>query len=148
MLIAFEILTEAGLRMPKNIGQAVSIVGALVVGQAAVSAKLLSPAVVIVIAFTVISHFAIPSQSLSNALRIWRFILAIFGTIIGLYGLVIGGLLLLHHLATIECFGVPYLSPFAGTDQVQMEDTLIVAHGTKMKFRPLELHPLNKRRQK
>lgn len=148
MLIAFEILTEAGLRMPKTIGQAVSIVGALVVGQAAVSAKLLSPAVVIVIAFTVISHFAIPSQSLSNALRIWRFILAIFSSIIGLFGLVVGGILLLYHLSTIECYGVPYLSPFVSTDFKQMEDSIVVTHSSKMTFRPLELRPLNKRRQK
>ena len=72
MLAAFEVLVEAGIRLPKTIGQAVSIVGAVIVGQAAVEAKLVSPAVVVIIAITAIASFAMPNQYFSNALRLWR----------------------------------------------------------------------------
>jgi spore germination protein KA len=78
MLIAFEVLLEAGLRLPKAIGQAVSIVGALVVGEAAITAKMLSPGVVIVIAAAGITGFVIPIQDMSNAIRLCRLALVFF----------------------------------------------------------------------
>lgn len=77
LLIAFELLIEAGVRLPEVIGQTVSIVGGLVVGQAAVEAKLVSPATVIIIAITAIAGFSMPNQDFSNAVRLWRFILSI-----------------------------------------------------------------------
>lgn len=114
MLVAFEVLIEAGLRMPKNIGQAVSIVGALIVGEAAVSAKLISPAVVIVVAITAIASFTLPSQDLSNAVRVWRFVLLLFSGMLGLVGLVLGAILLTLRICSLEVLGVPYMAPIIG----------------------------------
>ena len=105
MLIAFEILIEAGVRLPKTIGQAASIVGALVVGQAAVEAQFVSPAVVIVIAFTGIAGFTLPNQDLSNAVRITRFGMVILAAFAGIYGMIVGIILLLLRLCYMENYG-------------------------------------------
>lgn len=149
MFVAFEVLLEAGLRMPKPIGQAVSIVGALVVGQAAVEAKIVSPAVVISVAATVISGFTMPNQDFANALRLWRFILTGLASIAGLYGLVMGLIGLLLHLATIETFSVSYLNPFAANEGKEIgKDTLIRMPISVMKKRPRNLRTTNKVRSK
>ena len=125
MLLAFEVLVEAGLRLPKTIGQAVSIVGALVVGEAAVTAKFVSPGVVMVVAIAAISTFAMPNQDLSNALRFWRFILAVLSSLLGLFGLAIGNILLIYSLANMETLGVPYLAPYAGSKGIYLQDTFL-----------------------
>ncbi len=148
MLIAFEILVEASLRLPKTIGQAVSIVGALVVGEAAVNAKIVSPAVVIIIALAVIASFVMPDQDMSNALRIWRFILVIFSSIIGLFGLTIGIILLIYKLASMETFGVPYLAPYAGVRKITFNDVLLKLPIQYNKIRPQYLNPENNVRLK
>ena len=114
MLVAFEILQEAGLRLPQSIGQTVSIIGGLVVGQAAVEAKIVSPAVLIAVAIAGIAGYTMPSQEVAGALRIWRFLLAVLASAAGLFGVVGGAALLVYHLAKVESFGVPYLAPFAG----------------------------------
>jgi spore germination protein KA len=106
MLFAFEVLMEAGLRLPKSIGQAVSIVGALVVGEAAISAKLLSPSVVIVVAAAGITGFVIPSQDLANADRICRLFLVLCSVVGGLYAVAVGIIVIVYHLCSIEIFGV------------------------------------------
>lgn len=146
LLIAFEVLMEAGLRLPKSIGQAVSIVGAIVVGQAAVEAKLVSPAVVITIAVTAMANYTVPNQDLSNALRLWRFIIAILSSILGLMGLSIGSLILLYHLCSIECFGIPYLSPFVSGENEDFGDTLFRLPVYFLKNRPLNLNTLYRKR--
>lgn len=147
MLIAFEILMEAGLRLPKTIGQAVSIVGAVVVGQAAVEANFVSPSVIVIIALTAISTFTMPNQDFSNALRIWRFILVIMSSIIGLFGLTIGLLLLLVHLSDIEVYGIPYLSPFVGGENKQMQDSIFRFPYYFQRKRPIELKTYNKKKE-
>ncbi|WHH57826.1 spore germination protein [Petroclostridium sp. X23] len=147
MLIAFEILIEAGLRLPKTIGQAVSIVGALVVGEAAVNAKFISPAVVLIIAVTAISNYTMPNQDFSNALRIWRLVLVVLSSIIGLFGLSIGSLVLLYHLSKIESYGVPYLSPFVADENRQMQDSLFRLKLRTHIKRPIQLKTINKKRQ-
>lgn len=116
MLLAFEVLVEAGFRLPRTIGQTISIIGALVVGQAAVQAKIISPVVVIIIAFAGMAGFTMPNQDFSNALRIYRLAFVICATIAGIYGLSLGFLLLIHHLNKLETFGVPYLSPFVANE--------------------------------
>ncbi len=146
MLIAFEVLVEAGLRLPKAIGQAVSIVGALVVGQSAVEARLVSPAIVVVIAITAISSFAMVNQDFSNALRIWRFIFVLLSSAIGLFGLSLGGIILLNHLSKMEVYGVPYLSPFVGEDNKNMSDSLFRLPFFTQHKRPLGLKTKNKRK--
>ncbi len=114
MLVAFELLQEAGLRLPDPIGQTVSIIGALIVGQSAVEAKIVSPVVVIVVAFAGIAGYTMPNQDFAAALRICRFLLVLCAIAGGMFGLVIGLILLVYHLAGLESFGVPYLTPFAG----------------------------------
>lgn len=113
MEITFELLREAGIRMPKAIGSAISIVGALVLGQAAVEAGLISAAVVIVVSITAIASFAIPDYSMSNAIRIMRFLLILIGGVLGLYGVSVAVIILTLHLCSLKSITIPYLSPVA-----------------------------------
>ena len=105
MLLAFEVLQEAGLRLPSSIGQTVSILGGLVVGSAAVEAKLVSPAVLVVVATAGIAGYTAPSQDFAGALRLWRFGLTLAGGLLGLTGLALGGVALVYRLAKLETFG-------------------------------------------
>lgn len=113
MEVTFEILREAGIRMPRTIGQAVSIVGTIVIGQAAVEAGIVSAAMVIVVAITAISSFVIPAYNLAIPIRIVRFIFMLLATTFGSYGITIGWVLLLIHLCHLNSFGVPYMGPIA-----------------------------------
>lgn len=113
MEVTFEVLREAGIRMPRAIGQAVSIVGALVIGQAAVQAGIVSAAMVIVVAGTGIASFTTPSYNLAVAARILRFLFMILAGLFGLYGILIGLIALVAHLSSLRSFGYPYLAPFA-----------------------------------
>jgi spore germination protein KA len=146
LLLAFELLIEAGVRLPEVIGQTVSIVGGLVVGQAAVEAKLVTPATVIIIAITTIAGFLMPNQDFSNAIRLWRFILAVLGSIIGIFGITFGLIILLHHWCSMETFGVPYLDPFVANENEQLQDTIFRLPLFTMKKRPTSLDPKNKKR--
>jgi len=146
LLIAFELLVEAGLRLPKTIGQTVSIVGALVVGQAAVEAKILSPATVIIIAITSIAGFTLPNQDFSNAVRLWRFTFVVFSSIIGMLGLTFGLILLFHHWCSLETYGVPYLDPLVANEDEQLQDTLFRLPMSMMKKRPSGLNTKNEKR--
>jgi len=149
MLLAFEVLIEAGFRLPKTIGQTISIIGALVVGQAAVQAKIISPVVVIIIAMAGMAGFTMPNQDFTNAMRIFRLVFVIFATIAGLYGLSLGLLLVIFHLNTLESFGVPYLSPFVANEGRDItKDTVIRVPLFMMKKRPSSLKTTNKRRQR
>ncbi|AEG58407.1 spore germination protein [Desulforamulus ruminis] len=139
MEAAFETLREAGIRLPGPIGQAVSIVGALVIGQAAVQANIVSPLMVIVVAFTGIATFTIPQYNFGITIRMLRFPLMISAAFLGLFGVMIGLLAILLHLCSLRSFGVPYLSPLAPFNWQGLKDTLIVApHWTRSK-RPAEL---------
>lgn len=146
MLALFEVLIEAGLHMPQSSGQAVSIVGALVVGEAAISADLVSPAALIIVAISAISSFAMPNQEFGNALRLWRVIITVLGSALGLFGVVAGGIVLLAHLAGLESFGVPYLAPLAGVRMPKIKDTLVIVPDKYNVNRPQELKVKNKRR--
>lgn len=146
MLALFEVLVEAGLHMPQSSGQAVSIVGALVVGEAAISADLVSPAALIIVAVSAISSFAMPNQEFSNGLRLWRLIITVLGAALGLFGVVAGAVVLLAHFASLESFGIPYLAPFAGVKKTRIKDSIIVVPDRMNKMRPDELNVKNKRR--
>ncbi|MED4750681.1 spore germination protein [Brevibacillus choshinensis] len=113
MEVAFEILREAGLRLPRQVGSAVSIVGALVIGQAAVQAGIISPVTVILVSFTGICSFTLPSNTSAFAIRMLRFAMIITAGFLGYVGIITAGILLLVHLASLRSFGVPYLSPLA-----------------------------------
>jgi spore germination protein KA len=142
MLLALEILLEAGARLPRAIGQAVSTVGALVIGQAAIAAHTLSPGVVIVIATAGITGFVVPSQDFSTALRLCRFGLAVAATIAGLFGMSIGLILILYNLCSIEVYGTPYLAPAVGNEWRQLFEDTIIRRGWRKKLqRPVSISP-------
>ena len=149
LLLAFEVLQEAGLRLPQSIGQTVSILGGLVVGSAAVEARLISPAVLVVVAVAGIAGYTMPSQDLSAALRLWRFLLGVLAGIAGLFGLTVGTAALIGHLAGLESFGAAYLTPFAanGGDQVEGQGVLRQPL-PKDKLRPAYLNTGNRRKQR
>ncbi len=113
LLIAFELLQEASISLPKSIGQSLSIIGGLVVGSAAVEAKIISPTALIIVATAGICGFTMPGRGFADAIRLWRSLLAVAAALGGLYGVTFGGLCLLLHLSGLESFGEPYLSPFA-----------------------------------
>ena len=114
LLVSFELLQEAGLRLPNPVGQTVSIIGALIVGQSAVEAKVVSPIAVIVVATAGIAGYTMPSQDLGTALRICRFALVITASLMGMFGIITGGVLLIWHLCSIESFGRAYMTPLTG----------------------------------
>ncbi len=136
MEFTFEALREAGIRLPKQIGQTISIVGALVLGQAAVSASLVSPAMVIVVAITAISSFVTPSYNLAIANRILRFILMVLGGMLGLFGVVLGFLCILIHMESLRSFGIPYLYPVPPLVVEDLKDTFLRAPWWYMHTRP------------
>ena len=125
MEITFEILQEAGVRLPRAIGQAVSTVGGLVIGQAAVSAGLISPISVIVVAITAIATFTAPNYAVGTALRISRFFLLILAGFLGGFGIILGLMAILGHLCSLRSFGISYLSPIAPLSPRDLKDTMI-----------------------
>lgn len=144
MLIAFELLQEAALRLPNPVGDTVSIIGALIVGQAAVEAKVVSPVVVIIIALTGITGYMIPNQDMSAAIRICRFLLVLMAILMGMFGLAIGVALMMYHLSSLETFGVPYMSPFCGSDGKYLLRALFRFSMKKKKDADPELKPEEK----
>lgn len=115
MLIAFDMLQEAGVRLPSPVGQTVSIIGALIVGQSAVEARVVSPVVVVVVALSGIAGYTSPSQDMASAVRLTRFLMVLPAVFLGLFGIVIFLMLLSSHLAALTSFGTPYMEPFAGS---------------------------------
>lgn len=124
MEITFEILREAGIRMPRAIGQTVSIVGALVLGQAAVEAGIVSASMVIVVSITAISNFVFPAYNMAISIRMLRFGMMMFAASFGLYGMTVGILALLLHLNSLRSFGVPYMAPFSPFIKEDIKDTI------------------------
>lgn len=124
MLIAFDIILEAGVRMPQNIGQAVSIVGGLIVGDAAISAKVVSPVVVIVVALTVLASFTVPGNSLVRAVKLWRFLFLLMANLLGIAGVTVGFILFVIRLTGKSVLGVPYFAPLAEEHMIT-KDTLV-----------------------
>ncbi|RNA68725.1 spore germination protein [Alteribacter keqinensis] len=113
MEFTLELLREAGIRLPRPIGQTIGIVGGLVIGDAAVRAGIVSPIMIIVVALTAISSFSLPSYNVSITFRMLRFALMIIAAGFGLYGIVIGFIFITIHLSSLKSFGNYYMSPFA-----------------------------------
>lgn len=147
MEVTFEILREASVRMPKTIGQSISIVGTLVVGQAAVDAGLVSAAMVIVVSITAIANFVLPAFNMGIAARIIRFGLMTLAASFGLYGVFIGIIALVLHLCSLHSFSVPYMAPLAPYQRDDQKDTLFRLPIPWMKNRPISLKPQKLRRQ-
>ncbi|MGO4544670.1 spore germination protein [Paenibacillus sp. 2TAB23] len=141
--ISMEILREATIRLPQQVGGALSIVGVLVIGQAAVSAGFSSPITIVIIALTTIGSFATPAYNAALALRLLRFPLIIMAGIFGLYGVMIGLILIANHLLSLKSFGVPYLSPLVPAEFQGMKDLLIRGPLWWMNKRPSFLQPVD-----
>lgn len=148
MEVTFEALREAGIRLPKSVGQAVSIVGGLVIGEAAVQANIVSSATVIVVALTGISSFCLPSYSFGLGIRVLRFSMMILGTTLGLFGVLLGLLVMQAHLLSLRSFGVPYFAPVAPFNLRDAKDLVMRLPWWAMGERPRLFAAKNRRRQK
>lgn len=145
LLCAFELLQQAGLHLPQAVGTAVSIIGGLVVGTAAVDAKLVSPAALIVTASSGICGFTLPNRELSDAVRLWRFVLTVLAGLWGLFGVTVGLLLLLTELAGLESLGRSYLSPFG---RAEVKGALVRPRLVRQKWRDGALKPMDDQNQR
>ncbi|WP_179151964.1 spore germination protein [Oceanobacillus senegalensis] len=139
MALTFEILHEAGVRLPKVVGQTIGIVGGLVIGEAAVSAGIVSPIMVIVTALTAISSFSVPSYSMAIAFRALRFANILAASFLGLYGVILVYIMMNIHIVNLKSIGVPYSTPFAPTFWKDLKDIVIRAPITKLTTRPAYL---------
>ncbi|MDB5083552.1 MAG: GerA family spore germination protein, partial [Bacilli bacterium] len=148
METAFEALREAGVRLPKYVGQAVSILGALVIGQAAVQAGIVSAPIVIVVSMTGIASFTIPRYSMAIAIRILRFPLMIMASLFGLFGIVVCTLWIGIHLCQLKSFGIPYLSGIAPLKKNDLKDIVVRVPWWQMITRPASFLGRNRRRMK
>ncbi len=145
MILAFEILREAGVRLPRPVGQAMSIVGALVMGEAAVSAGLIGAPMVIVIAITAVSIFAVPMQA--DAAAILRVLLLLLSAAMGGYGIAMGLLAIMVHLASLKSYGFSYLAPLAPVEIKDIKDSIVRAPLWLMRTRPNGMAKGDSRRQ-
>ncbi|MGN1002520.1 MAG: spore germination protein [Oscillospiraceae bacterium] len=148
MLVAFELLQEAGLRLPNSVGDTVSIIGALIVGQSAVEARVVSPVAVIIVATAGICGFTLPSRDLASALRLVRFALVLFAIFLGLFGIMLGLVLLVWHLCSIDSYGVAYTSPLSEGGLANILRALTRPPLKAVKFRESALRTGDKRNQK
>ncbi|WP_018132005.1 spore germination protein [Effusibacillus pohliae] len=146
MEITMEILREASVRLPGPIGPTIGIVGALVVGESAVRAGIVSPIMVIVVALTTIGSFATPSYSAAISLRMLRFPMMLFAGTLGLYGIMLFLIVIIIHLCTLESFGIPYLSPMAPRIFTEWKDTILRAPLYRMLRRPASSLPADEQR--
>lgn len=145
MELSFELIREGGIRVPGVIGNTLGIVGALILGQAAAQAQLVSPILIIVIAVVGISSFAMPSYSMGFELRLIRFFLIFLGALVGFYGIAIGLVITLGLAASLKSFGTPYLVPIAPKTKSN-PDVITSLASNKQKIRPDYVNPLNRHR--
>ncbi len=128
MEFGFELLREAGVRVPGTMGNTIGIVGGLIIGTAAVDAGIASPVVVIIVAFTALCSFAIPNEAFATAFRLLKFVMILLSAWLGLFGYLLGLLGVLIHLSGLYSFGVPYLMPFAASgveNGAQWKDSIV-----------------------
>ena len=111
MELSFELIREAGIRVPDVIGQTLGIIGALILGQSAVAANLVSPILVIIVSITGLGSFAIPNYDLAIAIRIIRFVFIALAAVLGFYGIAIGIFIIGGFACSMKSFGIPYFTP-------------------------------------
>lgn len=134
MELSFELLREAGVRLPGAMGNTIGIVGGLIIGQAAVEAGLVSPIVVIVISFTALCSFAVPNEEFATAFRLLKFVLIGLGAWLGYFGILTGLLGILIHLSHLNSFGNSYLTPFVAAELNHYEDERDVLWRLPLRF--------------
>ncbi len=147
MELMIEIFREAGVRLPKPLGQTVGIVGGIVIGDAAVQANIVSPITLIVVGITAMASFSTPHYSMAFSFRLLRLLLIIGAGFMGLFGLVLGFILILVHLSSLKSFGVPYLVPFAPTKIRNWVDLFILFPLRYRTMRPTYLSNRAKQRK-
>ncbi|MBU3137128.1 spore germination protein [Clostridium gasigenes] len=130
MMLAFQLIKEAGLRMPKPIGGAMSIVAGLILGDAAVGAGLASRVTIIIVAISTLSYFLIPK--LYGAVSFWAMVLVIFAALFGLPGFIAGQMILLTQIAQLDSVGYPYLFPVGSIEEYKFKDIILRGHLTKI----------------
>jgi len=145
LLIAFELLQESGIHLPQAIGQSVSIVGGIVMGTAAVEAGIISPVALIVVSTAGICGFVLPNRDLAQAVRGWRFLIAVLSSVAGLWGTLVGGAMLLIHLLGLKSMGLPYLSL---PRRIRQGGGILRPRLKYMKERNDKLRPKDRRNQK
>lgn len=148
MEFTMEIIRQAGTRISGPIGSTIGIVGGLIIGQAAVEAGIVSNLMIIVVALTTICSFAIPSYELASAFRVCKFAFIFLAGTLGLYGVMIGIIILISHIVILNSFGIPFSSPLSGLgiEEGDLKDTLVKAPLQRLWMRPGFTHPKNKRR--
>lgn len=134
LVLFFDLLREATLRLPEALGEAVVLVGGLVIGQAAVEAGIVSAAMVIMVAATGVAEFVV--SKFREEAPVLRILFLLLGSAAGLYGVSFGFIFLIAHLISLDSFGVPYMWPLAPYDREGMKDTIVKYSSKKLKFRP------------
>ncbi len=141
MEITIELIREASVRLPKSIGQTIGIVGGLVIGDAIVSAGLVSNLMVIVVAFTAISSFVVPSVELNTSIRMLRFPFMFLASLFGFFGIVIGTFLLVIHLLNLSSLKRPYFSPIIPFEPKELKKIFLRAPNYKAKKQATSFSP-------
>ncbi|UOY91849.1 spore germination protein [Ectobacillus sp. JY-23] len=147
VLFLFELFNEAGVRLPRAIGQTVAVLGGLIVGDAAIRAGLTSPTMLVIAAITYISSFTLVNQSLSSGITILRFFILILSTFFGLFGVTLGFILTVLYLSTVSSFGVPYLSALAPVSIQEVARAFLRMPGNLYKERAHSTHPNDSTRE-
>lgn len=140
LLVLLEIFREAGLRLPSSIGQTLTVVGGLIIGDASIRAGLVSPSVVVVGAITAVTSVTLVNQSLSGSVSVIRFCLFFISAFLGMFGLLLGILLLIGYLSTLRSFGVPYLAPLSPFAPADILKSIVRVPWRWMTKRPVTLH--------
>lgn len=144
VLLMFEILFEASVRIPKGLGSSLNIIGALILGDTAVKSNLASAPTIMVVAMSSIALYLLPDET--NVMRILRFLFLAAGAVMGLVGIVLGLVFICAYLCDLDSYGATYLGPYAPYIKGDQKDGLVKSHLTKMKMRPKSI-PVEKRRR-
>jgi spore germination protein len=147
MEVTIELLRESGARLPKSIGQTIGIVGGIVIGDAAVRAGIASPILVIVVAITAIASFIIPSYNAAISFRLIRFPMMLLAALLGMYGVMLGFIIINVHLVTLRSFGTVYLAPLTPLEARDWKDVIFRLPNKYLRRRPAFLLPIDMYRQ-
>ncbi|ANY69231.1 spore gernimation protein GerA [Paenibacillus sp. BIHB 4019] len=147
LLLLLEIFREAGVRLPSSIGQSLTVIGGLIIGDSAIRAGFVSPSVVVVGAITAVAGATLVNQSLSTTVSVIRFLLFVAGSLLGMYGFILGIVVLIGYMGRLSSFGVPFLSPFSPPIMKDIFAAALRLPWVKQKQRPETLHTVDSDKQ-